>query len=225
VGIGKLFFKMSRHEKSYLILASLFVASLVVCNLIAQKFVEVDWGMGPVLLSVGALPYPITFLVTDLLSEIHGRKKANHVVWAGFVALAFVMGVLWLGSIFPAASDSPLDSTTYDAAFQGTWRVILASMIAYLCAQFVDIRLFHFWKKITHGRHLWLRNNASTVFSQFLDSALVVAVIFGGDKPLEWIMPTICGLWGFKALVALADTPLLYLGTWAHRKWAPPNEN
>ncbi len=214
---------MNRHGKSYLILASVFVASLVVCNLIARKFIWLDWGMGPVLLSVGALPYPITFLVTDLLSEVHGRKKANMVVWAGLVALVFVLGVLWLGSIFPAAPDSPLDTATYEAAFQGAWKVVAASLVAYLCAQLVDIRLFHFWKRLTRGRHLWLRNNASTVVSQFLDSALVVGVLFAGEKPFDWMIPTILGLWGFKALVALADTPLLYLGTWAHRKWAGPH--
>ena len=131
------------------------------------------------MLSAGALPYPITFLATDLLSELYGRRRANRVVWAGFAASLFALLALWLGAQFPALSDSPVGDETYNAAFANTWRVIAASMTAYLFAQFVDVRLFHFWKGLTNGRHLWLRNNASTVVSR----RTVVETLFGASAP------------------------------------------
>lgn len=207
---------------AFLALAALFLASLVVCNLIANKFLTVDVLGHAFTLSAGALPYPITFLATDLLSELYGRRRANRVVWAGFVASAFALLALWLGAQFPAIADSPVDDATYAAAFGNTWRVIAASMTAYLVAQFVDVRLFHFWRELTSGRHLWLRNNASTVVSQLLDSLLVVLVLFWGVKPAGDLAAIVFDLWLFKALVALADTPLFYAGTWWLRRVALP---
>jgi uncharacterized integral membrane protein (TIGR00697 family) len=103
---------------------------------------------------------------------------------------------------------------TYHAAFSNTWRVIAASMTAYLVAQFLDVRLFHFWRELTNGRHLWLRNNASTITSQLLDSLLVVVVLFYGSKSAGEMAAIVFDLWLFKALIALADTPVFYLGAW-----------
>ena len=208
-----------RAEAVYLLLATLFTGSLVVCNLIANKFVTIDLGFKVFILSAGALPYPVTFLVTDLLSEIYGRRRANRVVACGFVVSAFVLGVLWLGNQFDAIPDSPVDTEAYRTVFQNAWRVVGASMIAYLVAQFVDIRLFHFWKRLTRGKHLWLRNNASTVLSQLLDSMLVVIVLFAGTLDNSEMLTIILDLWLFKALVALLDTPLFYFGTATLERW------
>jgi len=212
-----------RAEAFYLFLAALFVGALVVCNLVANKFLTVDLSLlgfsEPFILSAGALPYPITFLVTDLLSEIYGRKRANRVVACGFFASLLVLLALWLGAQFPAIADSPVDDQTYRDVFQNAWRVIAASMTAYLFAQLVDIRVFHFWKRLTRGKHLWLRNNASTVLSQFLDSMLVVQVLFWGTRSQQQMWPIIFDLWLFKALVAFLDTPLFYFGTAAAEKW------
>ena len=212
-----------RAESLYLILAALFIGALVVCNLIANRFLTVDLSFlgfsEPFILSAGALPYPVTFLVTDLLSEIYGRKRANRVVACGFVASLLVLATLWLGDQFAAIPESPVDDETYRSVFQNAWRVIAASMTAYLVAQLVDIRIFHFWKNLTKGKHLWLRNNASTVLSQFLDSLLVVLVLFGGQQDLGWMWNTVLDLWLFKALVALIDTPLFYFGTALAERW------
>ncbi|RMH03828.1 MAG: VUT family protein [Planctomycetota bacterium] len=209
-----------RSEAVYLLLAGLFLGSLIVCNLVANKFLTVDLGFKTFVLSAGALPYPLTFLVTDLLSEIYGRRRADRVVQVGFVVSLFVLGVLWLGSRFPAVEGSIVDDATYERVFHSAWRVMAASMTAYLAAQFADIRLFHFWKRLTGGRHLWLRNNGSTLVSQFLDSSLVVLVLFAGVWSGERIVDTVLDLWLFKALVALADTPFFYLGTWLLRPFA-----
>jgi len=208
-----------RAEIAYLVLAGLFLGALVVTNLIANKFLTVDAGFKVFILSAGALPYPVTFLVTDLLSEIFGRRRANQVVWTGFLVSLFVLFALWLGSLFPAIPDSPVSDATYMAAFENAWRVIAASMIAYLVAQLIDVRLFHFWKDLTRGKHLWIRNNFSTALSQLVDSTLVVLVLFAGDQTTEWMAATIFDLWLYKAIVAACDTPLFYAGTWWLRRW------
>ena len=198
-------------DKLYLVLAGIFVASLVTCNLIANKFVSIDLGFKTFIVSAGILPYPLTFLVTDILSEIYGKKRASMVVLSGFIASLFVLLFLWIGGQFNAINGSPLDNETYDLVFNNAWRVIFASMIAYLSAQFLDVRLFHFWKRMTKGRHLWLRNNASTIGSQFVDTILVISVLFVGVWDTDQIISAIIDGWLFKMLVAFIDTPLFYL--------------
>jgi uncharacterized integral membrane protein (TIGR00697 family) len=192
----------------------------VVCNLIANKFVTVDFGIPGFVftISAGVLPYPITFLITDILSEIYGQKKTNKVVFAGFGALIFTMFILWLGSVFPAIDTSPVSDDLYQTAYGNSWRVIMSSMIAYTLAQYVDVRLFHFWKTLTKGKHLWLRNNASTVISQLVDTSLVVTVLFAGVLPWSTIGAYILSGWMFKALIALIDTPFLYFFTYVIRR-------
>ena len=214
---------MKQHDKAlarkiYLYLAALFITSLVVSNLIFQKFfywypLEMSlFGVRLFELSVGILPYPITFLITDLISEIYGQKRANEVVVAGIFASFFSIGILLVASAAPAIPSSPIDDTTFTQVFSLSPLAVLASMIAYLSAQFVDIRIYHFWKKLTQGKHLWLRNNFSTFASQIIDSATVILLLclFG---VLPWSL-----FWGltlssivFKILIAAIDTPFLYL--------------
>jgi len=208
-----------RAEALYLFLAALFTGALVVTNLIANKFLTVTWLGHEFTLSAGVLPYPITFLITDLLSEIYGRRRANLVVAGGFLASLLVLLTLYLGNQFPAIPDSRVDDIMYAHVFGNSWRVICASMVAYLVAQVVDIRLFHFWKALTKGRHLWLRNNASTLLSQLLDSALVVWVLFVGIWTPRQMAAVILDLWLFKASIALLDTPLFYWGALRLPRW------
>ena len=163
------------------------------------------------IVSAGILPYPITFLVTDILSEIYGRDKTNKVVFSGFIASLFVLLFLWLGAQFNSIDGSPVSDSVYNKVFQNAWRVIAASMIAYLSAQFLDVRLFHFWKKLTNGKHLWFRNNASTMFSQFIDTAVVLSLLCYFNV-LDWSMFSQLLLNGFlfKVLFAALDTPIIY---------------
>ena len=211
----------SKHlaaQKLYLYLAALFITSLVVSNLIFQKFFywyPFDWEiMGNSLfeLSVGILPYPITFLVTDLISEIFGKKAANRVVVAGIFASFFSMGILLLAGVVPALPNSPIDDATFNKVFALSPIAVLASMMAYLFAQFIDIRIYHFWKNLTKGRHLWLRNNFSTFASQFIDTFTVVGLLCIFDVlPWDAFLGLLISGVVFKILVALIDTPLLYL--------------
>ena len=217
--------KRELAKNIYLLLAGLFITSLVVSNLIFQKFFY--WypldikllGNSLFELSVGILPYPITFLITDLISEIYGKKRANQVVVTGIFASFFSMGILLIANEVPAIENSPIDDETFNQVFALSPIAALASMIAYLLAQFVDIRIYHFWKNLTQGKMLWLRNNFSTFSSQLIDTVLVVGLlsIFG---VLEWKL-----FWGlvisgflFKIIVAALDTPLLYLFVGIFRK-------
>ena len=201
---------MEFKNRLYLILSGIFIASLVTCNLIANKFVTVDFVFKVFVVSAGILPYPLTFLVTDLISELYGQKKANLVVFSGFIASLFVLLFLWLGGQFNSIPTSIVDDVTYNAVFQNAWRLIAGSMIAYLFAQFIDVRIFHFWKKLTNGKHLWLRNNGSTIASQLVDTTLVICIIFIGVWETDQIFSAIIDGWLFKMMMALIDTPIIY---------------
>lgn len=206
-------------RRIYLFLAALFIAALVTCNIIANKFIQIDlYFLGVYTISVGVLPYPITFLITDILSEVYGRKRTNEVVIAGFGVSVFVLFLLWLGHSFPAIENSPVQDESYNIVFQNSWRVIMASMVAYLSAQFLDVRLFHFWKRKTQGKKLWLRNNFSTITSQFLDTFLVVSIIFVGSISYQTIGQYIFDGWLFKVICAVFDTIFIYLVMWGFRK-------
>ncbi len=218
---------MNMHTKAnslYLILSGIFIASLVSCNLIFQKFFQIEiWlpfiGNYTFEQSVGLLPYPITFLVTDIISEIYGAKKANQVVVSGLIASLFMLLVVTVADIIPMAPWSPVSSEIFSKVFGLSAVAVFASMIAYLFAQFIDIRIFHFWKKLTKGRHLWLRNNASTVFSQFIDTFSVLFLLCFFNV-IHWDKFSILLLNGFlfKVFFAAFDTPLFYLSAWYLKK-------
>ncbi|MBA6155981.1 queuosine precursor transporter [Tenacibaculum sp. S7007] len=209
----------------YLILAALFIASLVTSNLIFQKFfywypfnIEI-FDVKLFEISVGLLPYPITFLITDILSEIYGKKKANQVVIAGIFASFFSLGIIYVSKNVPATSWSTIDNTTFINVFGAAPLAVLASMLAYLAAQFIDIRVYHFWKNFTKGKHLWLRNNFSTFTSQIVDT-LTVLVLLCYFGIIQWNL-----FWGllisgvlFKMMIAAIDTPILYLIVFLFRK-------
>ena len=212
-------------RKIYLYLAGLFITSLVVSNLIFQKFfywypIDIEILDNKLFeLSVGILPYPITFLITDLISEIYGKKKAKDVVITGIFASFFSITILLISEAVPAIENSPISDEEFKKVFSVSSIAVFASMLAYLIAQLVDIRIYHFWKKLTKGKLLWLRNNFSTFSSQFIDSSLVIGLLCFFDI-LSWDL-----FWGlalsaiiFKVFVALIDTPFLYFFVWLFRK-------
>ena len=204
----------------YFILGALFICSLVVSNLIFQKFFYWDFfGLYRFEISVGILPYPITFLITDLLSEIYGKKKANQVVTAGIFASLFSLLIVYTSAAVPATDWSPVNDALFNTVFGATAVAVLASMLAYLFAQYIDIQLYHFWKRLTRGKHLWLRNNFSTFFSQFLDTITVLLLLCSFGK-IEWerFSALLSSGFLFKVLIALCDTPFMYLGVYIFRK-------
>ena len=207
-------------ERIYLILAALFITSLVVSNLIFQKFFY--WGFFGLYtfeISVGVLPYPITFLITDSISEIYGKKKANQVVTIGIFASVFSLLIVLVADAVPATSWSPIGDEIFTDVFGATTIAVGASMMAYLLAQYVDIYVYHFWKKLTKGKYLWLRNNFSTFSSQFVDTFAVVFLLsVFGELKWELFGGLLLSGFLFKALIALLDTPLLYLIVYIFRK-------
>jgi len=216
---------MTTNQKSsaqliYLVLAALFIASLVTSNLIFQKFFYWEpFGLYRFEISVGILPYPITFLITDILSEIYGKKKANQVVIAGIFASFFSMLIILVSDVVPAIQNSPIKDAVFSDVFGLSPLAVLASMMAYLAAQFIDIRIFHFWKKKTNGKHLWLRNNFSTFSSQFIDTFTVLFLLCS-FKVLPWEIFGSLLISGFlfKIIIAALDTPILYLIVYWFRK-------
>lgn len=207
-------------HRIYLILGALFIASLVVSNLIFQKFFYWDFfGIYTFEISVGILPYPITFLITDIISEVYGKRKANLVVTSGIFASFFSLLIVFVASAVPATEWSPIGNSLFDTVFGATAIAVFASMMAYLLAQYIDIQIFHFWKRLTKGKHLWLRNNFSTFLSQFVDTFTVLFLLCSFGK-IEWSLFSGLLLSGFlfKVLVAVLDTPLLYASVYALRK-------
>lgn len=216
----------NRAEQLYLLLAGIFLGALVMTNAIAGKFF-VLFGQE---LSCGIIAYPVTFLATDLISELYGKKRASLVVKVGFAVSIFVTLVVWLANLAPIFDRSPVDQQSFNIVFGLLPGIVLGSMIAYLTAQFVDVQLFEFWRDLTKGKHLWLRNNASTVFSQMVDTVLVVTIALviwpmvdgnANTSPLDtetW-WGIVIGQYLFKAAIALIDTPLFYLLTSSLKRW------
>ncbi|MCG1036124.1 queuosine precursor transporter [Polaribacter sargassicola] len=212
-------------NRIYLILAALFIASLVTSNLIFQKFfywypfqIEI-FNVKLFEVSVGLLPYPITFLITDILSEIYGKKKANDVVIAGIFASFFSLLIIYVSKEVPATSWSQVQDNTFLNVFGAAPLAVFASMLAYLFAQFIDIKVYHFWKNFTKGKHLWLRNNFSTFSSQFIDT-LTVLVLLCSFNIIAWsqfIGLLISGVL-FKIIIAALDTPILYFIVFLFKK-------
>ena len=204
------------QERFYMILTAIFIASLVTCNLIFQKFFT--WpslGIPNFALSVGIIAYPVTFIVTDLISELYGKRRANQVVLAGFFASVFTVILVYVAMAVPTADISPLDNATFEKVFGLSGPAFFGSMLAYLTAQFIDIRIFHFWKRLTEGKYLWLRNNASTMCSQLVDTSVILVILCSaGVLPWESFYSLLWMGWMFKVFVALIDTPIIYFCLW-----------
>jgi queuosine precursor transporter len=214
--------KLKSHaEIFYMILAALFITSLVTSNLIFQKFFSwAPFGLYTFELSVGIIAYPVTFLITDVISEIYGRKRANRVVVAGIFASAFALLIVIVSSEAPATPWSPIDDAEFKKVFGFTYIAVAASLAAYLLAQFIDVQLFHFWKRLTNGKHLWLRNNASTFTSQFVDTFVIISLLTMFEViDQEFYFALILNGFLFKVLFAMLDTPIAYLLVYGIRRY------
>ncbi|MCJ7466431.1 MAG: queuosine precursor transporter [Maribacter sp.] len=210
----------------YLYIGALFITSLVVSNLIFQKFFYWNpfgqitvFGVSLFEVSVGILPYPITFLITDFISEIYGVKKANQIVTAGIFASLFSMGIILTAEVAPAISSSPIDDAIFTKVFALSPIAVLASMMAYLFAQYIDIAIYHFWKRVTKGKYLWVRNNFSTFLSQFIDTFTVVGLLCAfGVLPWSLFFGLVVSGFLFKVFIAILDTPFLYFFVYIMRR-------
>lgn len=241
-----------RREWVFLILAGLFLGSLAMLNILGvSRFIDLTEYVGldsegsfKFIIAIGVLPYPITFLCTDIISEIYGRRRANLVVWMGLILNLWVLLIIWFGGWLNAPSEMLPDGTLPINVVEGdavvphgyafyemrqlTFSATLASMIAYLSAQFIDVQVFHFLKEKTGGRRLWLRNNLSTLTSQLIDSIAVILIthyLAGGlpVKPDETLgivlIMYILSSYLFKFAFALFDTIPIYIAVRYLRKY------
>ena len=236
-----------KRERVFLVLAGTFLSAMTMLNILGiTRFIQ----LGPLALAVGVLPYPITFLCTDLISEIYGRARANFLVWVGLGLNFFIIAFMWLGNSLPAGDQrapwevlqlaqsigTPSGGTLsgsvelFEIMYACTSGAVLASMLAYIAAQFCDVQLFHFFKRLTRGKHLWLRNNFSTLISQMVDSFMVITVTFGavflaGETTLYAMLVLMFSNYLFKFVVALIDTVPFYLLTgWLRKTLQMPLE-
>ncbi len=225
-----------RRERVFLVLAGTFICAMTMLNIIGiTRFVE----LGPLQLAVGVLPYPLTFLCTDLICELYGKRRATFVVSVGLGLNFFILAVMWLGATLPGVgveamppwqrielanslalpNGQSLTGTVelFQLLYACTAGAVFASMMAYVAAQYVDVHIFHKLKSYTDGKHLWLRNNGSTLISQGVDSFMVVAVTFGAaflrdEIALQALLVLMGSNYLFKMCSALADTlPFYYL--------------
>ncbi len=241
-----------RREWVFLLLVGIFLGSLTMLNILGvSRFIDLSRFIGidsesdiRFVVAVGVLPYPITFLCTDIISEIYGRKRANMVVWVGLILNLWVLVVLWFGGFLEAPStllpsgSLPLEVVDGKAvAPHGyvfyeirtlTFGATIASMIAYISAQFIDVHIFHFLKKKTSGKRLWLRNNVSTLISQMVDSIAVILIthFYAHALPIDspdnlwsvlWMF--ILSSYLFKFFFALFDTIPIYISVRFLRKF------
>ena len=184
----------------------LFVTSLLLANILASKIIVV----GGLVLPAAIILYPLTFLFTDVVAEVEGKKSASSLVMAGFYLSIFMVAVILAGRLLPPAGFWK-HQEAYTAILGSTPRIVLASMIAYLISQNHDVWAFHWWRKKTAGRHLWLRNNLSTIVSQMIDSVLFIGIAFWGTVPPATIGVMILSQYAVKVGIALLDTPICYL--------------
>ena len=193
------------------ILLGLFVAALIAANFMGTKIAHVF-----VDFSVGIFAYPITFLVTDIIEEVHGKKKARNLILIGFISLLFVLLITALAVMLPSATRDFFPDA-YNKIFGISLRIMIASMVAFLISQIHDVWAFNFWKQKTKGKYLWLRNNLSTIVSQFIDTVIFMFIAFYAITPKHdaaYIFVLIIPYWLLKIAVAIFDTPFIYAGVW-----------
>ena len=198
-------------DSKLMLMMGLFASFFVLANLLAVKRVDV----GPLTLTLGLLSFPFMFLITDIVNEVYGKATAQKVVKNGFIVMIFTLIVTQIALRLPPSA-SFHNQEAFAAVFGAVPRITIASLMAYLASQYHDVWAFQFWKGVTGGKHLWLRNNLSTITSQALDSVLFISIAFYGVVPMTVMWSMVLGQWITKWLIAVIDTPLCYLGVaWA----------
>ncbi len=205
---------IAKSETRFLILTATFI-SLIALSILAgaSKIIE----FGPFTFAAGTITFSLTFPITDTICEVWGKERAKRVVFAGFICYAIMLSFLILFINLPAASYWQYQEA-YAQIFSVSIRITLAGVISYIISQYHDIWAFMFWKAKTKGKYLWLRNNVSTLASQFILTLIIVGVGFYGLLPNEKLLSLLLTWYIFKVLIAFADTPFVYLLVrWANK--------
>lgn len=222
----------SRRDNVFFILTGFFLTNAIVAEIIGGKLFEmpaIDLGfvrISPVVLSIGLLPWPVVFLMTDIVNEYFGQRAVRRLSFlaVGMIGLTFL--VLYLARLVPTWEGSGVTQQAFDAvAGQSMW-IIVGSIIAFLVAQLVDVAVFWFVRKRTGGRMLWLRATGSTAVSQLIDTFIVqyIGLVLPGVLTMEQYLRGATMSYGYKLLVAILITPLIYLAHGVIDRYLGENE-
>src|SRR5688500_481379 len=211
---------MHRGQRLFVILVGLFIAFLFMAELTGGKLFQIPFGFLGIdvfTMTLGVIPFPLTFIITDVLNEYYGRKGVRFATVLGMVALVIAYVIIIVDLRIPAASFSPVTDDAFQNVFANSGAIIFASMIAYIIGQLIDMQIFHYLRRKTRNRHIWLRATGSTLVSQLIDSFVVIYLAFGSGLgtqtlPLEQVVSIASTNFLYKVIVAIAITPLIYLG-------------
>lgn len=209
---------MERKQRLYVWITAIFVAALIAGDLIGGKFFRV-FGLD---LSVGMIPFPLTFVLTDIVNEFYGTEGARRITFVGLGTAIFVFSCINVALALPVSPESPMTQELFARAFGWSARLYLASLVAYVVGQLLDISMFQLFLRVTGHKWLWLRATGSTVVSQALDSLVVNFVLLSGRKPLEFILVVARNGYAVKLVIAVCMTPLIYLGRRAFLRYLEP---
>lgn len=227
-------FEPDVRTRLYIWLGAVFVTCLLMANVLGVKLFRFELDLGhlgvlPVEHTVGMLPFPITFLLTDLLNEYYGKKAARRVTWVAFAMALLAFGLIYLGRRMPILEGIPgtADAASFEAIFGASALMYIASIVAFLIGSLLDIFLFGVFKRATGGRYVWLRATGSTVVSQLFDSFVVTFMFFivlqrltgGQAADVEFVLATAFTGYVLKFVIAVLMTPLIYLGRWIIRAY------
>jgi uncharacterized integral membrane protein (TIGR00697 family) len=211
---------MDRKERLYVWLTAIFVAALITGDFVGGKFF-LFFGRN---LSAGIIPFPLTFVLTDLVNEFYGTHGARRLTFVGLGAAIFVWAIITLSLHLPTSPDSPIPHAVFQSAFGTSSRLYLASLTAYLIGQLLDITIFHGLRRLTGHRLLWLRSTGSTVLSQAVDSLAVSFVFLVGTRPLSFIFGNAANNYLGKLAMAILLTPVIYLGHGVFKRYVPEQD-
>ena len=207
----------SKKDTVYVVLAGIFITNALVAELIGGKLIDV----GSAVMSIGILPWPIVFVSTDLINEYFGEKgvKKLSLITAGLIAYTFF--ILFFAIKIPSSEISSVNSNQFKAVFGQSQLIIVGSIVAFLASQLIDVTIFHFVKKRTGNKMIWLRSTGSTVISQLFDSFIVLGIAFWLPGIMDFKTYIISGFTGYtvKLVIAILMTPLIYLGHYLIQKY------
>src|SRR3954454_10560081 len=199
---------MDRKQRFYVYLKAIFVAALMVSDIIGGKYFRV----GGLDFSVGMIPFPLTFLLTDIVNEFYGTEGARRLTYVGLGTAIFVFAVINIAIYLPTSPESPMAGDLFKTVFGWSTRLYVAALVAYLIGQLLDISIFFLVRRLTGERFLWLRSTGSTVVSQAVDSLVVGFVFLSGSKSVGFILRPARNDYLVKLAQAIGLAPVIYLG-------------
>jgi len=214
----------NRKSTLYVILAGIFITNAVVAELIGGKLINIGpiFGYGPYLMSVGVVPWPVVFITTDLINEYFGQKGVRRLSIITAILIAYCFVLLYFAMLIPAAKgDGWVTDAQFTAVFGQSMWIIVGSITAFIVSQIIDVTLFHFVKKRTGEKMIWLRSTGSTVISQFFDSFIVLGIAFYATGKMTLPVYITSGFTNYsvKLFIAVLMTPLIYMGHWLIEKY------